>query len=174
MTITASTPNDGAFNWKIPSTLATGSNYKIRITSKTNGAVKDTSDKNFTITKAVTNTLKLTKPNGGESLTTGKTVAITWNKGDGKGKVKIELLKGGKSSLTIAKATNNDGAHVWRIPASVATGSNYKIKVTSNRNSNGSDTSDKNFKITKAVAGRGDTVPSLPWPTVHSIVWPTS
>jgi hypothetical protein len=74
LTITASTPNDGAFNWKIPSTLATGTNYKIRITSTTKGTVKDSSDKNFKITKAVANTIKITKPNGGESYTTGKVV----------------------------------------------------------------------------------------------------
>ena len=49
----ANTNNDGAFNWKIPGTsLATGSNYKIRITSTTKGTVKDSSDKYFTVKKS--------------------------------------------------------------------------------------------------------------------------
>jgi hypothetical protein len=39
----------GYYNWKIPQKQATGSDYKIRITSTTNSVYTDTSDNQFTI-----------------------------------------------------------------------------------------------------------------------------
>ena len=106
-TIKARTKNDGRHRWKIPSSVKTGSTYTIKITSKTNSAVSDSSNKVFTITKATgaTGALKLTTPNGHESWTVGKRDTITWDKGDGKGKVKIELLKSGEAYKTIKART---------------------------------------------------------------------
>jgi hypothetical protein len=43
-------PNSGSFKWAIKPTQAAGTNYKIRITSTTNPAIKDTSNSNFIIT----------------------------------------------------------------------------------------------------------------------------
>ena len=76
-------------------------------------------------------TLKVTTPNGGNKWKTGKKYAIKWVKGNAGGTVKIQLLKSGKHHKWIVKKTKNDGKHVWKIPASVATGSAYKIKITS-------------------------------------------
>ncbi len=39
----------GSYNWTIPSTQTTGSDYKVRVTSTTNSSFTDTSDNNFTI-----------------------------------------------------------------------------------------------------------------------------
>ncbi|MDO8094802.1 MAG: peptidoglycan DD-metalloendopeptidase family protein, partial [Candidatus Brocadiales bacterium] len=39
----------GSYNWTIPTTQTTGSDYKVRITSTSNSAYTDTSDNNFTI-----------------------------------------------------------------------------------------------------------------------------
>ncbi len=157
LTISKSTKNDGKHKWKIPSTVKTGSKYKIKITSSTKKTITDSSDSNFTITKAGGggSSLKVSTPNGGESWTTGKSYDLKWSKGDAGSKVKIELLKSGKASLTISKKTKNDGKHKWKIPSSVKTGSKYKIKITSSTKKTINDSSDKNFTITKAGGGVG-------------------
>ena len=49
--ISPSTPNDGSYRWTIPATQTLGTDYKIRITSTTNAAIKDSSNNNFSITK---------------------------------------------------------------------------------------------------------------------------
>jgi hypothetical protein len=158
LTISKKTKNDGKHKWKVPSSVKTGSKYKIKITSSTKKTVSDSSDSNFTITKAGGggggggSSLKVSTPNGGESWTTGKTQSIKWSKGTAGANVKIELLKSGKKSLTISKKTKNDGKHSWKIPATVATASTYKIKITSSTKKTVTDSSDSNFTITKAAA----------------------
>jgi len=47
--INSSTPNNGSYNWAIPLSQTTGTDYKMRVTSTTNSAYNDTSDNNFTI-----------------------------------------------------------------------------------------------------------------------------
>jgi hypothetical protein len=47
--IVSSAKNTGSYSWKIPASQTPGTNYKIRVTSTTNKAYKDTSNKNFTI-----------------------------------------------------------------------------------------------------------------------------
>ena len=49
-TIISSAKNNGSYSWKIPVSQTPGTNYKIRITSATNKAYTDTSNKNFNIT----------------------------------------------------------------------------------------------------------------------------
>ena len=73
-------------------------------------------------------TLKVTSPNGGQKWTTGKKHVIKWAKGNGGTHVKIQLFKSNKHYKWISKKTKNDGKHPWKVPASVATGSAYKIR----------------------------------------------
>ena len=47
--ITTNTSNDGSYYWNIPSSIAQGSNYKIKITSTSNSNVYDYSDGTFSI-----------------------------------------------------------------------------------------------------------------------------
>jgi hypothetical protein len=47
--VTSSTPNNGSYNWTIPSITTPGINYKIRVKSTSNSAYKDTSNNNFSI-----------------------------------------------------------------------------------------------------------------------------
>lgn len=47
--VTSSTPNDGSYDWIVPSNRTAGNDYKIRVTSRSNSAYKDASNKNFTI-----------------------------------------------------------------------------------------------------------------------------
>ena len=49
--IKAKTKNDGKYRWKIPSSVKTGSAYKIKVITVSKQTVKDRSNKNFTITE---------------------------------------------------------------------------------------------------------------------------
>ena len=100
-------------------------------------------------------TLKVTTPNGGQKWTTGKSYQIKWSKGTAGAKVKIQLLKDGKDYKWISKSTKNDGKHTWKIPSTVATASTYKVKITSTTKKTVTDSSNKNFKITKSKGGGG-------------------
>ncbi len=97
----------------------------------------------------------VTSPKGGESWKTGATQTIKWSKGSGFNFVKIQLLKSNKHYKWITKKTKNDGKHVWKVPASVATGSAYKIKITSFATKAVTDPSNNNFTITKSSAKPG-------------------
>jgi hypothetical protein len=65
-TISGKTKNDGSYSWKIPTTVATGSSYEIRV-SPASGDKKDASNSNFSITE--TSSLKFSSSafkNGGK------------------------------------------------------------------------------------------------------------
>lgn len=142
-TIVSSTPNDGHQSWTIPSRIALGSDYKIRI--KSNIGRTDTSDNFFTISNGK---ITVTSPNGGEVWKRGTTKTIKWTtSGFAGSKVKIELLKSGKVKQTIATSTKNDGSQTWTIPTWLRTGSDYKIRITSTSNSAYTDISNNNFRI---------------------------
>ncbi|NUM56582.1 MAG: exo-alpha-sialidase [Candidatus Hydrogenedentes bacterium] len=50
--IKASTPNDGKQKWKLPNSLSPGGGYKVRVTSKSDGAIRDTGDGAFKVKEA--------------------------------------------------------------------------------------------------------------------------
>jgi len=145
-TITSSTSNDGSYSWSIPSTLATGTNYKIKITSTSYTDVSDMSNSYFTISKRE---ITVTSPNGGENWQRGAVHAITWTSSNAGSYVKIELYKGGYYDRTITSSTSNDGSYSWSIPSTLATGTNYKIKITSTSYTDVSDMSNSYFTISK-------------------------
>ena len=86
-------------------------------------------------------------PNGGESLETGDIYNINWDS-NADSNVSIKLYINNTFSSNIATNTTNDGTYTWSIPNSVSSGSNYKIKITSNSNSDVYDFSDGTFSIT--------------------------
>ncbi len=142
-TVNPSTPNDGSYVWSITSTRAPGTDYKIRVTSTSNPAYKDTSDNNFTI-----GGINVKSPNGGETWIRGTSNMITWNSEGIPGpNVKLELLKNGSAVGTIIPSTPNDGSHAWSITSTRAPGTDYKVRVTSTSNSVYKDISDNNFTI---------------------------
>lgn len=63
--ISKSTKNDGKHPWKVPSTVKTGSTYKIRIRSVTNRKIRDDSNRAFQIKS----TKRSCKPRSGASTT---------------------------------------------------------------------------------------------------------
>ena len=77
-TLSSSTENDGTYSWTIPTTLTTGTDYRVRITSTTNTAVTDVSNNYFTITTS-TPSITVTSPDGGETWNKGTSYPITWS-----------------------------------------------------------------------------------------------
>jgi surfactin synthase thioesterase subunit len=141
--IVTSTPSDGEYTWNIEVNTPTGSDYKVKILSVDDGSVFDLSDSNFTI---INNELIVVTPNGGESWLTSSTQDITWTD-DISGDVKIDLYKAGVFDSEVVEATRSDGTYSWTIPATVATGTDYKIRITSVDQPVLYDESDANFTI---------------------------
>lgn len=107
--------------------------------------------------------ITVTVPNGGESWPANSTQTIKWKYADDIGlNVKIELYKGGSLNSTITSSTPignyGIGSYSWNIPSAQATGTNYKIRVTSTSDGTYKDTSNNNFTISAAqsfaVSGR--------------------
>ncbi len=137
------------YNWMIPSTQASGSDYTVKVTSTTNSAYTDTSDSAFTIVGPPAPTITVTSPNGGESWTAGTSHPITWAYTGSPGAyVKIELYKGGTLNKTIAASVlTSTGTYNWTCPSTQASGADYKVKITSTTNSSYTDMSDGTFTI---------------------------
>ncbi|MBI3921510.1 MAG: PQQ-binding-like beta-propeller repeat protein, partial [Armatimonadetes bacterium] len=79
--IVASTENDGSYIWCIPPGLTPATDYRIRITSTTDGAFTDASDANFEIYPL---TVDFTPPDPADPVE-GQTVTITVQLTDGYG-----------------------------------------------------------------------------------------
>jgi len=142
-TIKSSTENDGTYTWKKvkgkPSDQAI-----IKITSRSNKKVWDTSDAFFRI---ISPTIEVVSPNGGESWTVGTYQTINWKSSPGlTGKVKIQIsYDGGKKWKTIKSSTKNDGTEKWKVKGNPT----YQafIKVISKSDKKIYDFSDAGFSI---------------------------
>jgi len=135
------TPNDGSDSCRIPSWIPTGSDYRIKITSNS-GWDYDFSDNYFTIESTIT------RPNSGETFYRDTTEQITWRASGLVGsEVRITLWKGNSYYTTIVNPISNSGSYTWYIPTSLPTGSDFRIKITSNSDGSSYDFSDGYFSI---------------------------
>jgi C1A family cysteine protease len=151
--IAGDTPNDGTYSsWTIPQNQASGSKYKIRITyTGLFGETSDESDGYFSIEgDSDPQSIVITSPNGEEEWKQGTTKTVTWTSENAGSHVKIKLYKSGSFDSTVISSTANDGSYSWPILPGQATGSDYKIKITSIDYSNISDYSDNYFSITES------------------------
>jgi hypothetical protein len=167
-TIAASAPlgsgGKGSYSWTVSPTGSTGSDYKVSVQSISKPTIKDLSNNYFTLTPAgaVTPSVSVTSPNGGESWVRGSSHTITWSSSGTVGSnVKIEVLKAGVVVQTLSASTPNDGSFSWTVSTGLATGSDYRIRITST--STYTDSSNSNFTITT-----GTTTPTTPSLTVTS------
>jgi len=144
-TIASTTPNSGSYtSWTIPTGLVPGSDYKIRITSTSNTAINDMSDKTFTITSQMI----VTSPNGGETLVRGTPTTISWTSHAAGTDVRIELLKAGVRVMDVTSWTKTN-PYSWTVPKNLAPGSDYKIRISNLYNASVvNDTSDSTFTVT--------------------------
>ena len=97
--------------------------------------------------------ITVSSPNGGETWARGTIPTIKWTSSGSVGSyVKVELMKAGVVSQTISSSTPNDGTFTsWIIPSTLATGTDYRIRITSTTNTAITDTSNNYFTITAAT-----------------------
>jgi hypothetical protein len=158
---------DNTFQWTIPKgVLMPGSDYQIRVINKDQTA-QDLSDNYFSITGPA---VRITFPNGGESIIKGQQLGIYWDvnwkpdEWQAVRKVNIYYRKSGGMNQLIAEGVNSQnisyGHYIWTVPSTLEDGV-YKIIVTSQGyGTNLSDESDANFNIITSSGTSSITVTS--------------
>jgi C1A family cysteine protease/sugar lactone lactonase YvrE len=186
-TIAASAPvgtnGGGSLSWFVPDTLASGSDYRIRIVSLSDTTVSDSSDADFTI-REPPGSFQLISPNGGEVWRRGSTQNLQWRytlsgSGNLSPTVRLSLYKGGRFHSTIVPQTLNDTEYAWTVPASIMDGKDYRVQVTDSYLPLIYDASDKDFTISGGAPLECLTVTSPnggeSWQvgSIHEITWTT-
>jgi len=131
--VASSTPSTGTYPWAITNSIIPGNDYRIKIfglglSTSPQGIVYDFSDNDFTIGTGCF--VKVTTPNGGELWAAGSTHAITWQSNTTL-TLRIELWKGGVYHSLINGSVTNTGSWNWAIPATLTSGTNYKVRIIS-------------------------------------------
>ena len=107
-------------------------------------------DKTVTANFSITEQIRVTSPNGGESWQRGTTHDITWiPTGIPAATVHITLWKSGVKVKTLVDLTADDASWQWEIPVDQELGSDYKVHVVSD-NVASDDFSDQYFSIVDA------------------------
>lgn len=125
----------GFFPWAVPSSLAEGKKYRIKVTNTSDSSVYDYSD-HFTISYSGTTKPNVSSPTSGETWERNKEYAIRWSGFLGHA-VKIQLYRGNKLVDTIEKDiwyVESLGRKTWSVPSDLPYATDYRIKVTSNWN----------------------------------------
>ena len=99
--------------------------------------------------------LTVTSPNGGESWAAGSVHAVTWTSSGLAGNITIDLYKGGAFNSNIGTANVSTGTYAWNIPAGLAAGTDYKVRIYQ---ASVEDYSNADFTITAAAAVKEDFV----------------
>jgi hypothetical protein len=142
--------HQGSWLWTIPVNLEPGKDYKIRVTS--DGGISGQSKSNFFLTPSG---VTVTEPSVEKIEWRRGTVGnIRWTFKENTGSsVNIDLFKGGGWAGTIAEnvaiGTSGKGSYGWVIPSAIGTGTDYKIRVKTDKGLE--DSSDYDF----AIMGQG-------------------
>lgn len=91
--------------------------------------------------------IKVSYPNGGETITERTEVTIEWTSTNLEGNVSIDLYREGSQDLNIALVGVEVGSYSWMVPESLAEDSTYSIKITSVNDGGVTDESDGLFFI---------------------------
>ena len=96
--------------------------------------------------------LRVTSPNGGQSLVQGSTYNVTWQSGNLPGAtIAIQLYSGLSPSRSIALAAPNTGTFSWKVPYTQPPGTAYRIRILVTSPNVSEDWSDAAFRILPAV-----------------------
>jgi hypothetical protein len=136
-------PNAGSFAWTIPNVSSTQCLVKLQ-----SGAIQDESDANFTINAAVSNSITVISPNGGESLQVGGIHSITWNTTGTVGTIDIDYSINGGSSWTSLATGLSGNSYNWTIPNTPS--SSCLVRAT---DGSVQDESDATFSINASSIG---------------------
>ncbi len=172
--VAANAPSSGIYQWTIPN--VNSQLCKVRISDPADGVPSDVSDNSFTLSNAVLQTVAVTAPNGGETVTSGVPYEIRWNN-SGVDSVKIEYTtNNGQTWSTIVSGTQPDGSYFWTtVP--VINSSNAKIRISDASDNTPSDESDAVFTIrteptlTLTAPNGGDSILAG---SVYTLTWSTS
>jgi len=112
--LTASTLNEGSYDWPVPD--AVSGNCLVRV-SDPSGDPSDVSNAVFSIVPPSAESITVTFPNGGESLDAGLSYDIAWTTTGTIDNVNIEYsTDGGTTWAVIVNADPNDGLYEWLVP----------------------------------------------------------
>jgi len=133
-TIISSTTNDSYYKWyTVTTSLASGTDYKVRISSTTDTSLYGESP-NFEISSG---SITVTKPTSSTVWYKGASASINWTSQGSISYVKIDLYKGTTLKTTISSSEYDDGSATWStVDTSLADGTDYKVRITSTTDSN--------------------------------------
>lgn len=139
----------GNYNWLVPS-MEAATNLRIELRTSLEG-IGDTSDSDFSILPLLS--VRLTAPNGGETLRMGSNYNITWSaSGFPVGAtVTLYLKEGGSTIRTIASGLLvTQGIYTWAVPTMEAA-TNLRIELRTSLEGEG-DLSDADFSILQPLS----------------------
>jgi hypothetical protein len=164
---TTATTSAGSYSALIPASVATGSQYRIVVSSYYDAAIADTSDY-FTIVSGYTGTIDITSPTVDSSWNMGASHYVLWTTTGSPGAyVNIYLYNNASLVSTLVSSAGNTGSCNAAIPTGIASGSQYRIVVSSYYDASIADTSDY-FTVTSQYNGTY-TVTSPPLDTIWNM-----
>lgn len=119
----------GLYHWTVPYCWDAGTNYRVNITAYACTNVSDSSDAPFTIT-GPGSALRVTSPNGGETLLGGTVHRVTWDSTIPIGGVLVWMNKGDEEFQVIGVASIADGGIDWPISQEIGDGLDYRVHLT--------------------------------------------
>jgi subtilisin family serine protease len=170
-------PNDGTHMWTVPDEPSNNCLVRIRNSDK-DGKPLDTSDSKFSIKLPPAEMIKVTSPDGGETLYSGLIHEITWTGSESIENVAIDYsVDNGETWTGIGNSTPNDGKHRWTVPALQESPSTNCLIRVSDTDGDPVDTSDAAFSIvlpatiTVTSPNGGETLNAG---SSHDITWTSS
>jgi hypothetical protein len=161
------TTSTGSYSALIPASVATGNQYRIVVSSYYDALITDTSDY-FTIVSGYSGTIDITSPTSDSSWNMGASHYVLWTTTGSPGAyVNISLYNNTTLVSTLASSASNTGSYFAAIPTGIASGTQYRIVVTSYYDPTITDTSDY-FTVTSQYNGTY-TVTSPPLDTIWAI-----
>jgi hypothetical protein len=122
----------GSFDWSICPGQGNGADYRIVLSGldPCRSAEVSAASNPFTISGSTSPpTLTLTHPNGGQTLTAGSQVQITWTSSNAQGLVLIYLERLGRIVAVIGSAPASTGQFTWNICSNIGNGSGYFVTL---------------------------------------------
>jgi hypothetical protein len=125
--IRTSTPNDGSESITIPADYPTKSDWHVVVTDYDDNTWGVSDD--FSIGSSNQKWIRVTNPQGGETLAPGGTINVTWESQGISGSVEIRLDYPGYSGLVLP-STPNDGSQTITIPSNYPARCDWHVVVT--------------------------------------------
>jgi hypothetical protein len=112
--------NSGTYAWTVPNTPTSQGLVRVTAYDAVPLSAGDVSNAAFTIADQTAPTATLSAPNGGESIPSGSTQAITWSAADNVAVTAVDLYistDNGANYSLIASGEAHDGSYSWLVPA---------------------------------------------------------